>query len=126
MMDHCQDRCLTTSSDENDEMSENNCMNRCLSKFTETRKIVNEELVQMTKEHWRVCLKQTTLTPFERTLEAQRKLHESPWNSIAVLAAFLPEFRDWDGSDHRLHLNLSINSLPQSFTARINPICPQG
>lgn len=95
-------------------------------KFLETNDVVNKKLAKMTNQLWCVCLKQDTSTPSVQTQEAQRKLRESPWSNIATWGAFPSESRDWDGSNHHLHLRLCTNFLPHSFTAKINPICPQG
>ena len=75
-------------------------------KFLETKAVVNRELAKMINQQWCVCLKQDTSTPSVQTPEAQRKLRESPWSNTAALRAFPAESRDWDGSNHLLHLSL--------------------
>ena len=109
MIEKCQERCQTTSSDENDEIAKYNCMDRCMIKFLETNDVVNKKLAKMTNQLWCVCLKQDTSTPSVQTQEAQRKLRESPWSNIATWGAFPSESRDWDGSNHLLHLKLCTN-----------------
>ena len=44
MFDMCTSKCNAASLDEDDQLGRDNCMNRCLVKFNETKKVVEKEL----------------------------------------------------------------------------------
>ena len=44
MLDMCTSKCNAASLDEDDQLGRDNCMDRCLVKFDETKKVVEREL----------------------------------------------------------------------------------
>ncbi|OAO17069.1 hypothetical protein AV274_1226 [Blastocystis sp. ATCC 50177/Nand II] len=44
MFDMCTSKCNAASLDEDDQLGRDNCMDRCLVKFDETKKVVEREL----------------------------------------------------------------------------------
>ena len=60
MLDMCTSKCNAASLDEDDQLGRDNCMDRCLVKFDETKKVVERELEKkadssslcVCRKHW--------------------------------------------------------------------------
>ena len=62
MITMCSQKCKGSSADPNDQVAVNNCMDRCASKYEETKNVVERVLEKQTEEKAYFCFLTTNNT----------------------------------------------------------------